>query len=301
MLAFEALFALSVGAVTGFVYTIPLWSYLIVSACFSVLLAYGAAVAKIWRPVNWQWVGRVCLCFTLVAAQMALLSWTKVMMPHAVGFWADPYLASVDHALFGRDPWTFSHALVGWADPIFDRAYVTWAPLKFAALFYLILMPANERRNRLFLAYFLILASGAIGQYLLPSAGPIFYERLGLGDRFEMPLLPWAETAANYLWADYLNPGERIGTGISAFPSMHVAIAVWMALFLRSEAPRLAPLGYVYATLIMIGSVHLGWHYAVDGLAGGTLAVLAYRVKGARVIQVRVFRRNPIRRQHRGA
>jgi hypothetical protein len=35
-----------------------------------------------------------------------------------------------------------------------------------------------------------------------------------------------------------------------------------------------------YAVLIWIGSVHLGWHYAVDGLAAAALTIGLWRVAG---------------------
>ena len=52
---------------------------------------------------------------------------------------------------------------------------------------------------------------------------------------------------------------------ISAMPSVHVAIAVLFALAGR-EAGRVAGLVLTaYALVVLVGSVHLGWHYAVDG------------------------------------
>jgi hypothetical protein len=62
---------------------------------------------------------------------------------------------------------------------------------------------------------------------------------------------------------------------MSAMPSIHVAIAVWMWLTARSLSPAAAPAALAYAVFIWIASVQLGWHYASDGLAGafGMVAV----------------------------
>ena len=56
-----------------------------------------------------------------------------------------------------------------------------------------------------------------------------------------------------------------LGTGISEFPSLHVSIAVLCAL---AGARINKALGWtlgVFAGVILIGSIHLGWHYAVGG------------------------------------
>jgi hypothetical protein len=58
----------------------------------------------------------------------------------------------------------------------------------------------------------------------------------------------YAIPTQHILWEVYTNSIPYIGGGISAMPSMHVAM------------PFAA-----YAIIIMIGSVHLGWHYALDG------------------------------------
>ena len=69
------------------------------------------------------------------------------------------------------------------------------------------------------------------------------------------------------LWQGYT--GGRPGSaGISAFPSMHVATATLFALAARRLHPRLFPLGLAYWAVIMLGSVLLAWHYAVDGYVG---------------------------------
>ena len=62
-------------------------------------------------------------------------------------------------------------------------------------------------------------------------------------------------------------------SGISAMPSMHVAMASLFAIggFQRSRA--LGVVFSVYAVMIWIASVHLGWHYALDGVVGTVMMV----------------------------
>jgi hypothetical protein len=286
IVAVEYAVALAIGLGVGFHYSIPLGAYLLSSIIVAGVTVCGMALWKITgvrgddTPLSsvLRRYGEVTCGIVLVGLQMGVLAWLKIMLPIAQGFWADPLLAHLDSALFlGIDPWRITHALFWWA-PL-DQAYITWAPVKFAVLLALLLAPASNLRSRALLSYFLILCVGSLGQYLLPSAGPIFYSALELGPRFaDLPIAPWAKEASAYLWADHLRGGGHIGTGISAMPSLHVAIALWLALVLRSYFPRLQAIGWVYFGLIFVGSIHLGWHYAVDSIAGSALALLAFRL-----------------------
>jgi membrane-associated phospholipid phosphatase len=64
-------------------------------------------------------------------------------------------------------------------------------------------------------------------------------------------------------------------------PSVHVGIALWVALVCRAFVPRLQVVGWAFFAAIIVGSVHLGWHYAVDGLASILIAGLAWRAAAA--------------------
>jgi hypothetical protein len=67
------------------------------------------------------------------------------------------------------------------------------------------------------------------------------------------------------LWSGYSSGAMHLIAGIAAMPSVHVALPVLYALAGWKLDRRLGILFGAYALLIFLGSVHLGWHYAVDG------------------------------------
>ena len=291
IVAVEYIFALLIGAKVGFHYRIPFATYAIVGATigaagvvlFIVMELIGYARRSEEQPTR-KLLSDLPKCAPwlvgvfLISVEIGVLTWTKVMLPLANPFWADPFLANLDHAIFRTDPWRVANASFGWAAPLIDRAYVTWAPIKFATLILVLALPESRTKTRALISYVLIVASTAVGQYLLSSGGPIFYARLGFGDRFAvLPVEPWVAATSSYLWTDYVRAGGDIGGGISAMPSLHVAIALWVALVMRAYVPRVAFVGFFYFALILIGSVLLGWHYALDGIAAIAIVVVAWR------------------------
>ncbi len=212
---------------------------------------------------------------------IALHGWAKSMMPHVAGFWADPYLAGLDHRLFGQDPWPlFRSDLLRAA---YANAYIGWFFITFGAMG---LLAFSKRDHSLLFNSFLAaqILGGTIGQYLLPSVGPIFYERFGYGPRFAELVAtndPTFGLVADYLWKFHQAGGASLGTGISAMPSMHVTMAVWTVLAARALWKPLMIPAIIYALVIYCASIASGWHYATDGLVGLAVALGAYRLCAA--------------------
>ena len=290
IVAIEYAIALWIGFTVGFHYELPTKSYVIATMTISVLLLTAALLIRLGHYIREgeahpvarlssdmrdgrSRIAAILFGCLLVGMQIGALTWLKTMLPVTQGFWADPMLASADRMIFGKDPWLISHELLGPITSLLDRCYVTWAPVKFATIIAVVLAAASPNKSRALVAYFIMVSTGCLFQYALPSAGPVFYAHLGLGDQFSaMPVEPWVATARDYLWADYLLGGGRPGGGISAMPSMHVAVALWVALVVRSYFPPLQFLGWAYFAAILIGSVHLGWHYALDGIVATAIA-----------------------------
>jgi membrane-associated phospholipid phosphatase len=74
--------------------------------------------------------------------------------------------------------------------------------------------------------------------------------------------------------------GSQLGRGISAMPSMHVSLAFLFFLMMRHVSPLAGRLFGVYFVIILIGSVHLGYHYAVDGYVSIIITGLIWKATG---------------------
>jgi hypothetical protein len=77
------------------------------------------------------------------------------------------------------------------------------------------------------------------------------------------------------LWNSYARNGLATLGGITAMPSMHVATSLSFALVGYAHNRKLGHLLLLFTFIVQIGSVHLGWHYAIDGYVAaiGTLLV----------------------------
>lgn len=79
----------------------------------------------------------------------------------------------------------------------------------------------------------------------------------------------------NFLIATMEEP--LLVSGISAMPSIHVAVSVFAALWLQQYRRSFLTLsGWTYAVIIYIGSIHLGWHYATDGFVSAIAVTLMW-------------------------
>ncbi|MCJ7422314.1 phosphatase PAP2 family protein [Sphingomicrobium astaxanthinifaciens] len=294
--------ALVIGWRHGYPYRLPFDAYFIAFMTIAVAVVLAGIVAKL-AIYAWQREPRplarlraeprrpvvvFVLLVGLMALELAALMWLKSMLPMVAGFWADPLLADLDAALFlGTDPWRLTHALLGWASPAFDWAYAAWGPVKTGCLLLIVFAPESPAKGRLILSYFLVISLTALVQYLLPSAGPVFWQLLGISDRFaELPYQPLVISGRDYLWADYQAGGGLPGTGISAMPSLHVALSLWVGLCVATYLPRAALLGWGYALVVMIGSVHLGWHYALDSLGAIIVVAASWAIARAAIAPV---------------
>ena len=226
---------------------------------------------------NWQnyWPRYVIILvgMTLAGADMYFYMIMKPELNLLFPFWADPHLAAFDAWMFGRDAWQF------FAEWNLDLMSWVYSPFWFFSVlltfYWLLLKPPSLTKSTAIVAYFAIWSIfGTIAQALFSSGGPVFYQRLGFGARFEaIPIPPLEQTLADYLWRSYSQHSLAPGAGISAMPSLHIATMAWIVLSFAAYRSRLSVPAAILSVYIYAGSVALGWHYATDGLVGAAGAM----------------------------
>ena len=82
----------------------------------------------------------------------------------------------------------------------------------------------------------------------------------------------------NYLWLLRENNVTGLGSGISAFPSVHVALTMMNALFVYEFNRKLGWAFFAYTAFIVFSSVYLAWHYAIDGYVAIPVTLVLYYV-----------------------
>jgi membrane-associated phospholipid phosphatase len=238
----------------------------------------------------------LALLMAMVLFQGSFTSIKNVLPVIQEGFPYDRIQADIDRWLhFGADPWRWLFA-VGESAPV--RTVVEWNynflwfVISFGALFFVVTSPrAAAVRSRYLTAFMLNwLVVGNVLAGLFLSAGPAFYGMV-TGDeaRFAAQLAFLAGSADSphsaaayqaYLWSLHESGNPGFGSGISAFPSMHVALAAMNAFFLAEYSRRWGMAALVYLAFITASSVYLGWHYAIDGyVAIIVVAAIHYALK----------------------
>jgi hypothetical protein len=86
----------------------------------------------------------------------------------------------------------------------------------------------------------------------------------------------------------YLAGNHGLGRGISAMPSMHVSIAFLFVMFSWRVSFCLGIAATAYCIVIFLGSVHLGYHYAVDGYVAIVATLIIWVTAGLIVKKFRL-------------
>ena len=248
-------------------------------------------------PGRWRLKERLILAAPMLlgmAVFFPVFSSMKSAIPAMSNYELDPLFARMDVMIHGRHAWEVLQPVLGYPliSYLLNGVYHLWLPafyMTVAAAAVLVEQP--ELRRRFFIAFILCWALlGNLAATLLASVGPCFYAFFYPGDPYAglMSYLHQADTvfplaaldvqATLIGWWREGTPG--LGRGISAMPSVHVAIACLIMLLSWRMGRVWAAAGTIFLVAIVLGSIHLAYHYAVDAYFSLVATPLIWWVAG---------------------
>ncbi|MFI2641829.1 phosphatase PAP2 family protein [Streptomyces sp. NPDC018610] len=216
-----------------------------------------------WHGPRPHWCRRVrdLIAVTSCLAVYPSLRWA-VPMVHPGHY--DRVLAATDRWLFAdRDPVpVLDHLVSPVATAVMALAYACeWVPL-LALGGFLWARRRDREWSDLLLGLVFVQCLGYVGYFALPAVGPWY----GLADRFTVPLGDVLGIRSYYL---------EHSTDVDAFPSLHVATIILMALFAWRDCRGLFWLTSPLLVVVPASTLYLRWHYVTDLVTGLAVAVVA--------------------------
>ena len=206
----------------------------------------------------------------------------KTLIPVMIPYSYDPLFWKLDKWLhFGVDPWRLLQPFIGFffVSFVIGFVYKFWFFVKFMCLYWMgFTVDKSSLRAQFFIAYLISwIVNGTFFALIFSSGGPCFYALI-TGEAVD-PYLPlfdylraanehwpiWALQGQAFLWEIYQGQHSGMMAGISAMPSMHVSVALMLLFAGWHYGPLTKAFFIAFFMFTLIGSVHLGWHYAIDG------------------------------------
>lgn len=228
--------------------------------------------------------------FLAFALFMFAFTTFKGQITAMVPFSWDLAFDSWDKALhFGLRPWEILQPILnsGLAVFLINLNYNLWFMVMnlFLVHFAFYVRPGQERTHFFLVFFTLWMLGGTLLATVFSSAGPCYFDELGLGSETYGPLMQrlgqinetwpiWALGTQDMLWS-FKQQGSALG-GVSAMPSMHNATALLFIFMAWGKGGLLRWLVTAHGVLIFLGSVLLGWHYAIDAYLSFALTIICW-------------------------
>lgn len=246
---------------------------------------------------SWHVLHRVLPVFAFVVFLASFVHF-KMRIPDLGGFRWDDAFHEMDRVLFGGQT-AFEFLSPVYEFPLFvsalDKMYSLWIPgifIFWCWVAYDARLPMALRQQYLVATVATWTLGGIVLATVFGSVGPCFFgeiyagqpdpfaslmDKLGsINDAYPLVALP----VQQQLLDAFRHPGVDVVGGISAMPSMHNAQAAIFVLTALRLNKWLVLGTTLFGGVIVSGSIILGWHYAVDSLAGLAIALVVWHSSG---------------------
>lgn len=242
-------------------------------------------------------LGGCILIYLLFPIVVTVFENLKRLIPLTRPFDWDIALMEFDYTIhFHRHPWLLFSSILqnNLAILLIDRLYIIWFILLHSFTFWLSWSKRRIIRMQFFVCNVLILfIIGNVLATAFSSAGPCYYAKVTgiiqnnpyntlMDQLYEIDKKEslFALNLQQRLWDNYIYQKENAHENISAMPSVHLAYATLFALTASTVTFYFGLIFWAYVAIIQVGSVILGWHYAIDGYFSIVFTVGLWKLAG---------------------
>ncbi|GEM_PF-5520097 len=261
-----------------------LWRYGETGFQTSITTTFTASIAVIWAAFGARgWLRQsdpadTLLCLVSILVLLFTFPPLKSVIPLIMPYQHDALFTAIDQTLhFGHPPheylaFLYQPAMLWIMTSIYYIYFLICCLVACAAAF----LPPHARDREAFLITFIAswYINGMVLAVIMSSVGPIYLDVFYDGAL----VAPYEAAIQNvcslssltceirtllldmYLYGDFFDLNTP-----SAMPSIHITATFTLALYAQHSFKKLAPYAWIFFAVILLSSVALLWHYAIDG------------------------------------